>query len=47
MGRIKKYITAEEKRIANNKKHMEYYYRNQEKLKQKARENYAKKRIID
>ena len=42
MGRKKKYLTEEEKRIAHNIKMMEYYERNKEKLRQKALARYYK-----
>jgi len=43
MGRLKKYHTKEEKRIASNKAYMRYYERNREKLqKEKLRMYYEK-----
>ena len=35
MGRIKKYQTEEELRIANNKKAMKYYLKNKKKIRKK------------
>lgn len=35
MGRIKKYNTEEEKRIANNKKAMKYYIKNAKTIREK------------
>jgi hypothetical protein len=35
MGRKKKYLTEEEKRIARNKRAMRYYIRNKHEIKKK------------
>ena len=40
MGRKKKYLTEEDKMNAQHRWMMEYYYRNQDVLKKKARDRY-------
>ncbi len=40
MGRKKKYNTKEDKLDAQRRWNMEYYHRNKEKLKEKARKRY-------
>lgn len=40
MGRRQKYFTKEEQRIANIKKSLKYYYKNQEKCKKYRMKNY-------
>ena len=47
MGRQKKYNSEEEKKVAQRKWSMEYYYRNQALVQEKARERYRKKRIME
>jgi len=42
MGRLSKYNEENEKRIANNKKAMRYYFRNKEEIKRKNRDRYHK-----
>lgn len=44
MGRKKKYQTEEQLRDANNKKYMRYYWKNAEKIKQKANLKYKQKK---
>lgn len=43
MGRIKKYNTVEEQQDAQRKWAREYYWRNKEKLDEKAKETYRNK----
>ena len=43
MGRHKKYKTKEEKRISINEKSMRYYWKNQEKIKEKNLKRYHEK----
>lgn len=40
MGRIKKYKTDEEKRLAQNRWAREYYWRNKEKIDKKMKNKY-------
>jgi hypothetical protein len=44
MGRIKKYITQEDKKEAQKKWAKEYYYRNREMINKKSMENYYGKK---
>jgi|TARA_B100000427_G_C15104859_1_gene418844 hypothetical protein len=44
MGRKRKYKTKEEKLEAQRKWQMEHYHRNKEKILQKARDTYKKKK---
>ena len=44
MGRNRKYNSEEERREAQRKWSMEYYYRNRAVLQQKARERYRRKK---
>lgn len=43
MGRKKKYKTEEERLEAQRRWNMEYYHRNKEKLKEKARNRYEER----
>ena len=45
MGRKKKYYTDKEKRKAQRKWQMDHYERNKDKILQKARETYQKKKL--
>lgn len=45
MGRKKKYITEEEKRIAKNETYMRFYERNKEKLKKEKLKKYYDKKL--
>ena len=45
MGRHKKHFTDEEKKEANRKKSLAFYWRNKEKMDKKAREYYWKKKV--
>ena len=47
MGRKRKYNSKEERKEAQRKWSMEYYYRNQALVQEKARERYRKKRIME
>lgn len=47
MGRKKKYLTKEEKIIANREYRMKHYWANVEDEKQKARERYKKQKEQD
>ena len=47
MGRKRKYNSEEERKEAQRKWAMEYYYRNQALVQEKARERYRKKRIME
>ena len=40
MGRNLKYKTPEEQRLARNKRFLDHYYRNQEKMKKQRMERY-------
>jgi hypothetical protein len=45
MGRKKIFLTDDEKRMAQNKWAMNYYFRNQEKIKQKNLIRYYERKI--
>ena len=47
MGRQRKYNTKEEKKEAQRRWSMEYYYRNRAVLQAKARQRYRKKRTME
>ena len=47
MGRKRKYISEREKKEAQRKWSMEYYYRNRAVLQAKARERYRKKKQME
>ena len=47
MGRQRKYNTKEEKKEAQRRWSMEYYYRNRAVLPAKARERYRRKRMME
>ena len=47
MGRQRKYNTKEEKKEAQQRWSMEYYYRNRAVLQAKARERYRRKRMME
>ena len=47
MGRQKKYNSEEEKKAAQRKWSMEYYYRNRAVLQAKARERYRRKKQME
>ena len=47
MGRQKKYNSIEEKKDAQRKWSMEYYYRNRAVLQAKARQRYRRKRTME
>ena len=47
MGRQRKYNTKEEKKDAQRKWSMEYYYRNRAVLQAKARQRYRRKRTME
>ena len=47
MGRKRKYNTETEKREAQRKWSMEYYYRNRAVLQSKARERYRRKKQME
>ena len=47
MGRKRKYNSEEERKEAQRKWSMEYYYRHQPLVQEKARERYRKKRIME
>ena len=47
MGRQRKYNTKEEKKEAQRRWSMEYYYRNRVVLQAKARERYRRKRMME
>ena len=47
MGRKRKYNTESEKREAQRKWSMEYYYRNRAVLQSKARERYRRKKQME
>jgi hypothetical protein len=46
MGRIKKYLTEEEKITAKKQQAYKYYWKNKEKQDEKARERYRKNKNI-
>ena len=47
MGRKRKYSSEEEKREAQRRWSMEYYYRNRAVLQAKARERYRRKKTME
>tara|TARA_B100000427_G_C15225211_1_gene470880 strand:- start:189 stop:368 length:180 start_codon:yes stop_codon:yes gene_type:complete len=47
MGRKRKYNSEEERKAAQRKWSMEYYYRNRAILQGKARERYRRKRTME
>ena len=47
MGRQRKYNTKEEKKEAQQRWSMEYYYRNRAVLQAKARQRYRRKRTME
>jgi hypothetical protein len=47
MGRQKKYNSIEEKKAAQRRWSMEYYYRNRAVLQAKARQRYRRKRTME
>ena len=47
MGRQRKYNTKEEKKEAQRRWSMEYYYRNRAILQAKARERYRRKKMME
>ena len=47
MGRFRKYNTEEERKKAQRKWSMEYYYRNRAVLQAKARERYRRKMMME
>ena len=47
MGRQRKYNTKKEKKEAQRRWSMEYYYRNRVVLQAKARERYRRKRMME
>ena len=47
MGRQRKYNTKEEKKEAQRRWSMEYYYRNRAVLQAKARQRYRRKRTME
>jgi len=47
MGRQRKYNTKEEKKEAQRRWSMEYYYRNRAVLQAKARQRYRRKRMME
>ena len=47
MGSQRKYNTKEEKKEAQRRWSMEYYYRNRAVLQAKARERYRRKRMME
>ena len=47
MGRQRKYNTKEEKKDAQRRWSMEYYYRNRAILQAKARERYRRKKMME
>ena len=44
MGRNRKYFTEKEKKVAQRRWQMEHYERNKEKLREKAKKRYNKKK---
>ena len=47
MGRQRKYNTKEEKKEAQRRWSMEYYYRNRAVLQAKARQRYRRKKVME
>ena len=47
MGRQRKYNTKEEKKEAQRRWSMEYYYRNRAVLQAKARQRYRRKKMVE
>ena len=47
MGRLRKYSSKEERKEAQKKWSMEYYYRNRAILQTKARERYRRKKQME
>ena len=47
MGRLRKYSSKEERKEAQKKWSMEYYYRNRAVLQAKARQRYRRKRTME
>ena len=47
MGRLRKYNTKKERKKAQKKWSMEYYYRNRAILQMKARERYRRKKQME
>ena len=47
MGRLRKYSSKEERKEAQKKWSMEYYYRNRATLQAKARERYRRKKQME
>ena len=47
MGRQRKYNSKEEKKAAQRRWSMEYYYRNRAVLQAKARQRYRRKRMME
>ena len=47
MGRLRKYSSKEERKEAQKKWSMEYYYRNRVTLQAKARERYRRKKQME
>ena len=47
MGRQRKYNSEEEKKVAQRRWSMEYYYRNRAVLQAKARQRYRRKRMME
>ena len=47
MGRQRKYNTKEEKKEAQRRWSMEYYYRNRAVLQAKARQRYRRKKMME
>lgn len=45
MGRIKKYLTPEEKQASRAKASKKYYWKNKEQEDEKAKQRYNKKRM--
>ena len=45
MGRLKKYITEEEKLAVKKQRAYDYYWKNKEQQDEKARQRYIKKRM--
>ena len=47
MGRLRKYSSKEERKEAQKRWSMEYYYRNRAVLQAKARERYRRKKTME
>ena len=45
MGRLKKYLTEEEKLAVKKQRAYDYYWKNKEQQDEKARQRYSKKRM--